>query len=375
MLSHGSDQPSADHQEAEHDRNLKHAPEGSSNRQDESIVNIPPTCTASTSPNNLHSTKNLSSAQRSLPKGIEKVISISNRKSDMPATSDATCGRHFKERISRFTDTSLSNLDPYLVPYLKSLQSKSSSSSKPPVSVDNHPNKHDLDIEFLRPNDVRATYVCRKKKTNVDKDGGDTNGRKTASGEPGTIPDYLIHAGIQHLNLSSSDGKVVIPRGVLVRLIEQTINLSGAAVCGDDVVIERYSPTWHRFARLLRTSDLHKISTSTEVLNPADSTHNGDSKQPDMQDTTYQGPNGNTTRVIPPPLQPKDEPTTSTNTIVEHEYVILALDTRKKRVITTRFRRLLDGSSTVPLPSSESLLKVEHLNKYLHFSRLGLTIA
>ena len=47
------------------------------------------------------------------------------------------------------------------------------------------------------------------------------------------------------------------------------------------------------------------------------------------------------------------------------EYVILALDAPKKRVVTTRFRRLLDGSPNVPLSSSENLLKVEHLSRYV----------
>jgi hypothetical protein len=210
-------------------------------------------------------------------------------------------------------------------------------------------------------------YSSNKKKKIVEKDSCDVKIDHAASGEPGTIPDHLIHAGIQHLNLTSSAGKVVIPRGMLVRLIEQTINLSGAAVHGDDVVIERYSPTWHRFARLLRTSDLHKISMSIDLTNvlPPHSQEKNHRAPPETQELTSKKSKETPIATEPPVecLNANSQP--SPSAVVEREYVILALDARKKKVVTTRFRRLLDGSSNVPISSSESLLKVEHLNKYV----------
>ena len=262
---------------------------------------------------------------------------------------------------SRFNNTSISNLDPYLVPYLRSLQSKPSKLTKRTVSLDGQPSQEDLDVDLLRPNDIRATYASRKKRAHGQEKNGSIDTIKSTSGDPGIIPDHLIHAGIQHLNLPSSDGKVVIPKTVLLRLIEQTINLSGAAVHGDDVIIERYSPTWHRFARLLRTSDLHKISTLTEY--PVSIPVNSKQK---MEQHKIQESKELSASNRPFPCL-KEDSSSSPQPVMEREYVILALDTRKKRVASTRFRRLLDRSSNVTLPSSESLLKVEHLSKFAHF--------
>ena len=278
-----------------------------------------------------------------------------------------------KESKYGSADPCINTLDPYLVQYLKSLQHLPAKSTKRPISLDRRTNQQDLDVDFLRPNDIRSTYGSRKKRTQIRNNKSDVNVIKPTSGVPGIIPDHLIHAGIQHLNLSSSDGKVVIPRTVLLRLIEQTINLSGAAVHGDDVIIERYSPTWHRFARLLRTSDLHRISTLTGPLNsfPSNLEKKNDSEQLEIQDVSHQAAKGKSTTFDRPKTSSNEHYSSSTQTIVEREYVILALDNPKKRVVTTRFRRLLDGSSNVPLLSSESLLKVEYLNKYVSFFKFN----
>jgi hypothetical protein len=267
---------------------------------------------------------------------------------------------------SQPNNPSINNLDPFLVPYLRSLQSKPSKLAKRPVSLDRQPGQQDLDIDLLRPNDIRATYISRTKRAHGCKENGSVDTIKSTSGEPGIIPDHLIHAGIQHLNLPSSDGKVVIPKSVLLRLIEKTINLSGAAVHGDDVIIERYSPTWHRFARLLRTSDLHKISTLTDSPVSTRVNHKQKTGLPEFKDVPRQESKEQAAFSQPVPGL-KGDSSSSPQPVMEREYVILALDTRKKRVATTRFRRLLDGSSNVTLPSSESLLKVEHLNKFAHF--------
>src|SRR5208282_1491816 len=237
-----------------------------SDRISKPIVTPPPVSaesSASTAISKSAEENSPSEVGRGLPQEANTTFDGSNLIPDMSAANDLNRGGNSGDN-RWFHNPSINYLDPYLVPYLRSLQSKPSKSTKRPVSLDRQPSQQDLDVDLLRPNDIRATYASRKKRTHVQKENGSIDTIKSTSGEPGIIPDHLIHAGIQHLNLSSSDGKVVIPKTVLLRLIEQTINLSGAAVHGDDVIIERYSPTWHRFARLLRTSDLHKISTLTE---------------------------------------------------------------------------------------------------------------
>lgn len=358
-----------DAQEAEQEIKSRPPPEHSLDRPDESIINAPPLSAehaASTSSSKLPFEKNSPQPQRGLTKGDTRVVAGSQSECGVAAPKDVKRRRQSSEGKSRSSDASFNNLDPFIVPYLKSLQHKSSKATKPPVSVDSHPSPQDLDVEFLRPNDIRATYVARRKRMNTGKNEGEVNNGKTTSGEPGIIAEHLIHAGIQHLNLALSDGKVVIPRRALVRLIEQTINLSGAAVHGDDVVIERYSPTWHRFARLLRTSDLHKISSSSNNPNSllSSAQQNIDHEQPEAQGVTDLQTKRTATTPTQSASQSKQESLPIATAVAEREYVILTLDARKKRVVTTRFRRLLDGSSNVPLPSSENLLKVEHLNKY-----------
>ena len=95
-----------------------------------------------------------------------------------------------------------------------------------------------------------------------------TSDINTPSGEPAEIPEHVINGGVERLKLKSMGNTVIIPRSVLKRLIERTITLSGASILGENVVIERYSPTWHRFARLLRTSDLDKISSLGDTPPP-----------------------------------------------------------------------------------------------------------
>jgi hypothetical protein len=179
------------------------------------------------------------------------------------------------------------------------------------------------------------------------------------------MKDPRAYSGIEHLP-PSIDNKVVIPRPVLVRLIEQTITLSGASVHGNDVVIERYSPTWHRFARLLRTSDLHKISTLGEqnrlkAKTPIKKDANQDNSRLLADDpmaadavspNTHRRSASESSNLMPEPF-------------IEREYVILALDAKKKRVSLSRFRRLLDGSTEDTSPSAEALLKVESLDRYI----------
>ena len=341
--------------------------EGHSDRISESIVTHPPVSAASpTSTTISKSAEEISPSNvgRGLLKEASTTFGGASLKSDMSASKDLHRGGSTRDSWS--SNTSINNLDPCLVPYLRSLQSKPSNSTEHQVPLHGQPSQQDLDVDLLRPNDIRATYASRKKRTYSHKENGSIDAIKRTSGEPGIVPDHLIHAGIQHLNLPSSDGKVVIPKTVLLRLIEQTINLSGAAVHGDDVIIERYSPTWHRFARLLRTSDLHKISTLTEspVSIPVNSKQK--TEPPGIQSVSSQESKEQSAFNQPVPHL-KGDPLSSPQTVMEREYVILALDTRKKRVVNTRFRRLLDGSSTVTLPSSESLLKVQHLNKFAHF--------
>jgi hypothetical protein len=200
--------------------------------------------------------------------------------SDSSSTSGQTPiqqGGDIDGMVRSWNRTERGNLDPYLIQYLKSLHSK----PKERLSHERSASQQDLDVEFLRPDDIRATYNIPIKK------GESTPYQQPPAVEsppsnPGVIPEHIIDAGIQKLKLTTSGNKVIIPRSTLLRLIEQTITLSGAAQHGDDVIIERYSPTWHRFARLLRTSDLHKISklesqkgTPTEQWRKAEYTRNG----------------------------------------------------------------------------------------------------
>ena len=326
------------------------------------IINVPPQPAAP----ELQKTDSKASKLQSHLDGLAKAIDESNPQRPTSLSKDELRVSLKPKQNSRTNYTSRKEgiLDPYLVTYLKSLQSNPSKMQKATATHDGNRSKQDLDIDTLRPSDIRATYNTQKGNLPSEKDATDMKPAVSVSGEPAVIPEHLIHAGLQHLNLPTSGGKVVIPRTMLVRLIEQTINLSGAAVSGDDVVIERYSPTWHRFARLLRTSDLHKIST----LKPPDTS----SPKPPPKPSTEQ-PQETTTG----PLPSMDTGTTdqtkspselqalqSTPRFTEREYVVLALDSKKKRVVNTRFRRLLDGSSNISPPSSESFLKVESLDRY-----------
>lgn len=143
------------------------------------------------------------------------------------------------------------SLDPYLVQFLKSVAPKSSH------KANYETNKQDLDLEFLLPDDVRAAHNIFKKELNIDP--------KPVSPFLGFPPypkktENSFERMVRLLELRTPGNPVIIPRATLIKLIEETITLSGAALRGDDVVIETYSPAWHRFARLLRTSDLHAIS-------------------------------------------------------------------------------------------------------------------
>jgi len=326
------------------------------------IINVPPQPAAP----ELQKTDSKASKLQSHLDGLAKAIDESNLQRPTSLSKDELRVSLKPKQNSRTNYTSRKEgiLDPYLVSYLKSLQSDPSKMQKDTATHDGNRSKQDLDIDTLRPSDIRATYTTQKRKLHSEKDAIDMKSAVSVSGEPAVVPEHLIHAGLQHLNLPTSGGKVVIPRTMLVRLIEQTINLSGAAVSGDDVVIERYSPTWHRFARLLRTSDLHKIST----LKPSDTSSPRPPPKPSTeqpQETTT-GPlpsmdTGTTDQTKPPS---ELDAMQSTPRFTEREYVVLALDAKKKRVVNTRFRRLLDGSSNISPPSSESFLKVESLDRY-----------
>jgi len=314
----------------------------------------------------LQKTDSKASKLQSYFDGLAKAIDESTLKPPTSTSTGELRGSLKPKENTRTSHTSRKEgiLDPYLASYLKSLRSDSSTIHKDTASHDGKHSKQDLDIDTLRPSDIRATYTTQKRKLSSEKDAVDMKPVVSVSGEPAVVPEHLIHAGLQHLNLPTSGGKVVIPRTILVRLIEQTINLSGAAVSGDDVVIERYSPTWHRFARLLRTSDLHKIST----LKPPDisSPKPPQSSSTEQRQDTITSPlpsmdNGTTNQTKPPSELNALQPTPR---FTEREYVVLALDAKKKRVVNTRFRRLLDGSSNISPPSSESFLKVESLDRY-----------
>lgn len=282
-----------------------------------------------------------------------------------PKDTSVNKGRKFYEPFhasgTREMDA-VNNLDPYLEHYLRTLPSKSQTHAKSQIIPERNPSRQDRDVEFLHPNDVRATYNLSHQSTNMIQRSIGTANDLAA---PGHIPDNVVDAGIQRLKLPFSGDRVLIPRAVLGRLIEQTITLSGAAIHGDDVVIERYSPTWHRFARLLRTSDLDKISALAKPNRVAP-------KYPKKVEVEE----GKTESVVPeivklseiqsPSVQRninKDRQHDASKTHDEREYVILALDNKKKRVVSTRFRRLLDGAPQDAPLSSDSLLKVECLNR------------
>jgi hypothetical protein len=254
----------------------------------------------------------------------------------------------------------LNNLDPYLECYLKTLPSKSSTKVKRQIIPERNTSRQDRDVEFLHPNDIRTTYNLRPQPSDIT---GDPFKVSALPKEPGVIPDTIVDVGIQRLKLSSSGDRVVIPRSILLRLIEQTITLSGAALNGEDVVIERYSPTWHRFARLLRTSDLDKISQLTKpnraVPKYPKKAENGAS---DSGTAVTNNTKLSDTQLSKSAADDDDHPKASTQS-AEREYVILALDSKRKRVISTRFRKLLDGTPHVTAPSSESLLKVDNLDR------------
>ena len=298
-----------------------------------------------------------------LAKAIDDCVTQHPKSASGGFVGDTSKQEDHATRASRFSGKE-GVLDPYLVSYLKSLQSGSSKARKDKAQDEEHI-QQDLDIDSLQPSDVRATFTNRKMKLHSDKGASDMKPVTHVSGEPAVVPEHLVKAGLQHLNLPISGGKVVIPRTMLVRLIEQTINLSGAAVSGNDVVIERYSPTWHRFARLLRTSDLHKIS----ALKPAETASSNSSQTltQEVHHTTAEDPLPNTETFalnIPKP-DSGHGPLHKTPQFTEREYAVLALDSKKKRVVVTRFRRLLDGSSNISPPSSESFLKVASLDRYI----------
>lgn len=255
----------------------------------------------------------------------------------------------------------LSNLDPYLEHYLETLPSKSQTQAKKQIISERNSSRQDRDVEFLRPKDIRTAYNLGHQPANITEDPFKA---ATLPKEPGIISDEIVDAGIQRLKLPSLGDRVVIPRSVLLRLIEQTITLSGAALNGEDVVIERYSPTWHRFARLLRTSDLDKISALTKPNRAVtrypkkieSEATNRNAAVTDEGSLSHSQSSGFTNSATDGKGQSSEE-------YGEREYVILALDSKKKRVVSTRFRRLLDGGPHITAPSSDSLLKVVNLDK------------
>jgi hypothetical protein len=284
-----------------------------------------------------------------------------------PALKDTSVpkGRRFYEPFhasgTREMDVT-TNLDPYLEHYLRTLPSKSQTHAKSQIMSERNPSRQDRDVEFLHPNDVRATYHLSHQLADVTQQSAKATNAPAA---PGHIPDDVIDASIQRLKLQSSGDRVVIPRSVLGRLIEQTITLSGAALHGDDVVIERYSPTWHRFARLLRTSDLDKISALAKPNRVAAKFP----KKFEVEEGIKESDAPENVKL--PEIQPlraqknadKEGQHETSKTRVEREYVILALDSKKKRVVSTKFRRLLDGAPQDGAPPSDSLLKVECLDR------------
>lgn len=335
--------------------------DGASKRQDEPIINtsFPPTQSLSPLARGMWE-------ESSGPKAPSDITDESDIHPLLSTSPPDTFPQKFDSAV-RFrgepkpanVDVQSRSVDPYLLHYLETVQPKYQTRSKRPISAKRKYSKQDSDIEFLQPNDIRATYAAKERQTQSEKASHDTITSIFTSRESGEDSGYSVNSGLQLLNIPSSGSRVVIPRAVLTRLIEQTINLSGAAVNGDSVVIERYSPTWHRFARLLRTSDLHKISRiKTQDPNPSQAGINTNILRIERDNTTDQ--------TLKEASRQAQQETSShpIGSISEREYVVLALDIRKRKVVSTRFRRLLDGSSEISPPPSESLLKVEFLNRH-----------
>jgi hypothetical protein len=167
-------------------------------------------------------------------------------------------GRLYRPNISK----SFSHgTDPYLVQVLKSYRFKPK--NPPPYP---EPSEQDLDIENLRPNDVRTAHNIHVRKHHLE----------SRIDYPLPNPNIDLSKNVEQIIRKVEDSlrdetlssTVVIPRSKLIKLIEQTITVSGAAVDGNNVHIQRHSPTWHRFARLLRTSDLPSISAVRPAFVP-----------------------------------------------------------------------------------------------------------
>ena len=300
---------------------------------------------------------------------------------------------------------SSANLDPQLVEYLKSLKPPKVFSANPkrPTQEPIRPSPEDADIDLLRPHDIRANYATAGKSKQYKHTGNNAQGSgplSRQSGVVGDVPEHEADTRIQRLGLKREGDRVVIPRPILRKLIEDTITLSGASIQGEDVIIQRYSPTWHRFARLLRTSDLHKISSSRssgppsippetkrneiqkELLKETKLEHT--SKENEIERAPAVGKTEQVPRevklehlrkesntealenVATVPEQPVSEITPKSNPHLEkdREYTVLSLNSRKRKVIVSRFRKLLDLAPDSLFKSSEDLLKVEYLDRY-----------
>ena len=313
----------------------------------------------------------------------------------------------------------------------------------------------DADMDLLRPHDIRVKYLraslARNGKNKSNNHHPNNNSQISnvplrSSGVVGDVPEHEADSRIRRLGLRAEDSRVIIPRPILSRLIEDTITLSGASIQGDDVIIQRYSPTWHRFARLLRTSDLHKISSSrssgpppmpresretgttnaeistvaeieqlpkemkaepqekeakreaeaSELSNPSPEQTVAQTSQPANpkieKDREYiflipeEAKGEQPAKEVKPEPLPKEskteaearEPTSpsSEQTFIQttnpstpviekdREYIVLSLNSRKRKVISSKFRKLLDPVSDSGLKSSEGLLKVEYLDRF-----------
>jgi hypothetical protein len=261
-----------------------------------------------------------------------------------------------------FTSTTM---DPYLLRYLdqkESPRSKSMPHTKTPRLSEQRRSREDLDVESLRPTDIRSLYMRQRRGSENGEDEKIQSKLEHPSGEPASVPEESVDVGIQQLKLASSGNSVVIPRSVLTHLIEKTITLSGASLSGDNVIIEKYSPTWHRFARLLRTSDLHKISALRDPKTSIVSSNTN----PAIQTKEQQASDTLPSPILNEPL-PNSEPSNIAEDIRatrEREFVILSLDSKRKKVISSRFRRLFNDLPQQDYSTPDSLLTVESLNKY-----------